>query len=131
MLAWQEKKFLDPKIWIKLPEKISPEALPENLEELQNLPPPEIQDQRAIVVQKQQINVFIGRKEAESLNLSEITAFGASTNSQQPLKALPSPGTATSSLQLQKHSAGTTANQGKFDRKIPLPNKINVGEQQD
>ncbi len=40
MVAWQQEGFLDPAVWKFLPEKISLEALPENLEELQSLPPP-------------------------------------------------------------------------------------------
>ncbi len=52
MVAWQREGFLDSAVWKFLPEKISPEALPENLEELQALPPPEIPEPGPVVVKE-------------------------------------------------------------------------------
>ncbi len=84
MVVWQGEGFLDPAVWKAIPEKISPKVFPENLEELQNLPLPEIQDQKGTVIQQTHINVLVygGQTRGSSaLDMTEVSqAIEAATN---------------------------------------------------
>ncbi len=81
LVVWQGERFMDPAVWKAILEKISSEVFPENLEELQNLTLPEIQNLKATVIQQQVNFLVIGGQTKESFGLAEVSqAIEAATN---------------------------------------------------